>query len=328
MPKRTHQRSTRVSAIALACSLALLNGVALSGCSQSRADQIADDWAVPETDAADASPTPGALIDKSAAAASADWPANWASRKFFDRPTAFIYAASSAGAREAEQIMLDATRDFLEFTGAKSSKGLIIVTDAKDPLPAEAAQLAQIISNRLRSYRTATQPSVAPTPSDPDAEWAKQKKKFDDAGLPIEALLRILPCGVLKDDLSEKLGLPTNVAMQTPWAAIVPTRAACKRSAHELTKAIMKSKEVTLGQRLLIAPWLPMMESMMTDELAAERVVTLFNEDALSRADWDPTRKQAYIGDYRETKNRERDKRISSREKDMKAKGATSKPAG
>jgi len=55
--------------------------------------------------------------------------------------------------------------------------------------------------------------------------------------------------------------------------------------------------------------------------------VALFNEDALSRANWDPSRKRAYIGEYRETKNRERDKRISSREKEMKAKGATSRPA-
>lgn len=312
--------------IAISSALLLACGIAPSGCSQSRDDDVIDDGAMaasPQT-SADSTTTQPAL----SATDGSGWPAQWASRKFFDRPTAFIYAASATGAREAEQIMQDAMRDFLEFTGAASSKGLIIVTDAKDPLPADEAQLAQIISNRLRSYRTATQPSIEPSAADPGVEWARQKKKFDDAGLPVGALLRILPCGVLKDDLTGKLGLPTHVAMQAPWAAIVPTRAACKRSAHELTKAVMKSKDVTLGQRLLIAPWLPMMESMMTDELAAERVVTLFNEDALSRADWDPSRKQGYIGEYRERKNRERDKRISSREKDMKAKGApTSGPA-
>lgn len=321
MPHRHHHRIVRIS---MGITIAICAGMALPGCTQSRADEIVDEstpTSTGSTESAIANETTTAPTD------GPDWPAQWASRKFFNRPTAFIYAASASAAREAEQIMLDATRDFLEFTGAKASKGLIIVTDAKDPLPADEVQLAQIISNRLRSYRTATQPSIEPAVSDPNAEWVKQKKKFDDAGLPIGALLRILPCGVLKDDLTEKLGLPTNVAMQTPWAAIVPTRAACKRSAHELTKAIMKSKEVTLGQRLLMAPWLPMMESMMTDELAAERVVTLFNEDALSRTNWDPTRKQAYIGDYRETKNRERQKRISSHEKEMKAKGApTSQP--
>jgi len=322
MPHRSC--TNRVSFVAIGIILALCAGISMPGCTQSRADEIVDDSTASATDSTELS-IPGATT--TAPANDAGWPAQWASRKFFDRPTAFIYAASATGAREAEQIMLDATRDFLEFTGAKASKGLIIVTDAKDPLPADEVQLAQIISNRLRSYRTATQPSIEPAVSDPNAEWVKQKKKFDDAGLPIGALLRILPCGVLKDDLTEKLGLPTNVAMQTPWAAIVPTRAACKRSAHELTKAIMKSKEVTLGQRLLIAPWLPMMESMMTDELAAERVVTLFNEDALSRTNWDPTRKQAYIGDYRETKNRERQKRISSHEKEMKAKGAPTSQA-
>ncbi len=321
------RRKSLTSLIALTGILLFVCGVAVPGCSQTRDDEVIDDgvMAASPENSANSTTTQPAL----GATDSAGWPAQWASRKFFDRPTAFIYAASATGAREAEQVMQDAMRDFLEFTGAASSKGLIIVTDAKDPLPADAPQLAQIISNRLRSYRTATQPAAQPTLSDPDAEWMRQKKKFDDAGLPIDALLRILPCGVLKDDLTGKLGLPTHVAMQTPWAAIVPTRAACKRSAHELTKAIMKSKEVTLGQRLLMAPWLPMMESMMTDELAAERVVTLFNEDALSRTNWDPTRKQAYIGDYRETKNRERQKRISSHEKELKAKGApTSQPAG
>lgn len=303
------------------CALYVLLCICTPGCSQSRADEIESESTSPgHVPTATTLPFPS--DGSSAAAGEGDWPPQWASRRFFDRPTAFIYAASAAGAREAEQIMHDAMRDFLEFTGAASSKGLIIVTDAKDPLPADAPRLAQIISNRLRSYRTTTQPSAAPSESDPDVEWARQKKKFDEAGLPIEALLRTLPCGVLKDDLSDKLGLPTHVAMQTPWAAIVPTRAACKRSAHELTRAIMKSKDVSLGQRLLMAPWLPMMESMFTDELAAERVVTLFNEDALSRTNWDPTRKQAYIGDYRETKNREREKRLSSHEKELKAKGA------
>lgn len=319
-----------------ACILLLISSpLALTGCSQSQNVQLATDSdASAESNSPTGDSSAATAIDASrtidaAIAGATGWPARWASRKFYDRPTAFIYAASASGAKEAEQIMRDAGRDFREYTGAPASKGLIIVTDAKDPLPAEAPQLAQIISNRLRSYRTATQPAAAIDPKDdPSLEWTRQKKKFDDAGLPIEAMLRILPCGVIKDDLTQKLGFATNVAMQTPWAAILPTRAACKRSAHELTKAVMKSKDVTLGQRLLIAPWLPMMETMMTDELAAERVVTVFNEDALSRANWDAGRKQAYISDYRESKNRERDKRISSREKDMKAKGATSRPAG
>jgi len=307
---------------------------ALSGCSHSRADAISSDAPAEVesqdalTNAADSASIESATAPISTGVAPA-WPAQWASRTFFDRPTAYIYAASAAGAKEAEQVMRDASRDFLQFTGAESSKGLIIVTDAKDPLPAEEALLAQIITNRLHAYRTATQPAASPDPThDPAAEWAKQKKKFDEAGLPIGALLRILPCGIVAADLSQKLGLPMHVARQTPWAVLVPTRAACKRSAHELTQAVMKSKDVTLGQRLLIAPWLPMMESIMTNELAAERVVTLFNEDALSRANWDATRKQGYIGDYRARKNKEREKRISVHQKDMKAKGApTSMPA-
>lgn len=312
--------------MAAICTLCLIAGVLTPGCTQSRAVEMVDDSAASSTGSTELSISDATTT---APADGPDWPAQWASRKFFNRPTAFIYAASAAGAREAEQIMHDAMHDFLEFTGARASKGLIIVTDAKDPLPAEAPELAQIFTNRMRTYQATTQPALTMKwgEDNSDAEWDKQKKKFEVAGLPIEALMRVLPCGVLKDDLSEKLGFPTQVVMQTPWAVIVPTRAACKRSAHELTKAIMKSKDISLGQRLLMAPWLPMMESMMTDELAAERVVALFNEDALSRANWDPSRKQAYIGDYRETKNRERQQRISSHEKDMKAKGApTSQP--
>jgi len=323
MPTR-HYPSVR---LAIGFLLAVFFGIALPGCTQSRADEFVDAATAPAADPTALS-TPGETTTTTVDGVA--WPATWASRSFFDRPTAYIYAASASGAKEAEQIMREASRDFFALTGANASKGLIIVTDAKDALPAEEAQIAQIISNRLRAYRTTTQPTALTDPDqDPSVEWSKQKKKFDDAGLPIGELLRILPSGVVSDDLTGKLGLPTHVAMQTPWAALLPTRAACKRSAHELTRAVMKSKGITFGQRLLIAPWLPMMESIMTDELAAERVVTLVNEDALSRSDWDASRKQRYIGEYRDSKNKERQKRMSVHEKDMKAKGApTSMPAG
>ena len=342
-----HSKEPRASiqrrrSIGIPVSLALMVAMGAFGCGKAQRARVVDssDSAPVPTSTTGSIPADAAALAAGSAAMgttvapvdSPAWPAEWAARKFFDTAAAYIYARDKSAAKEAEAVAIAAGVEFQHVTGAAPGKGLVIVTDAKDPLLlTDADVLANLISRRQRAYQATTQPIFKMEYGSDGAKTPTSQKSGLDTSVKLapEAFLRCIPYGLLREDLIGTLAFPTAAAGHIRWVAAIPTRAACKRSAHDVTQAAMKSKEVTLGQRLLMLPWLPTVESILTDELLAERPVVLFNEDVMSRSDWDGPRRQTYMEEFRNGKNAERNQRIKAHEKDLKAKGLqTGKPDG
>jgi hypothetical protein len=252
-----------------------------------------------------------------------EWPAQWRDRRLYHTPNAFIYASSAAAAGEVDRLLVEVTGAFRSRTPGQPEKGLIVVTDTGDPPIADGETQLRIVEQPERKSATTQSAGLVVTsrPSDShDGIDEEDRREFAKLGLSIELLLAGTPFGIRHADLTGGLGLPPAAAQSAKWAAAMPTRAMCRSMMSKTMSAALKQEEVTLAQRLLIAPWLPLLESIAADELAAARRTVLFERLVSSQAGWTDDQRAAYLADFTASETAAQNRRLKTRTREMKGK--------
>jgi hypothetical protein len=230
----------------------------------------------------------------------AEWPEFVGPRRLYNTPGAFIYARKPDSAGEAERLITAIADQFTCDTDAAPGKGLVLVTDADDPL---------ILEDRELLFELIAWADVLHHDDPDDQAQAKRKaideqeKELDVLGLPPELILRTVAASLPREDVATHLKLPTLDPDAVRWIATLPTRNACRVAAHELTGAALKQEEISFAQRLMIAPLLPFVESLAANKLAEERDFVLYASYSTGMRDWAPARKREVIDRYRAKKD-------------------------
>ncbi len=240
---------------------------------------------------------PAVLLDRPG-----EWPAEYAGRRLYNTPNAFIYASSVEAAGEADRLALEVARRFSSETGGRATKGLLFVQDRHDGLLlAEPQAMFELLHEGEVSQAAASAPAdgaASPT-------WEEQKREFAEIGVPAETMLGCVGFVIRKNLLDSRLGLPQAAATQSGWAATLPTRGRCGAAAREMLDAVLRRSDLSLAQRLIVAPWTPLLEALTADTLIDAREMALYAGQVSAQADWSAERKQTVLGEYFARKSRE-----------------------
>lgn len=200
------------------------------------------------------------------------WPAELSGRKLYHTPSAYIYATSDAAAGEIDRRLADVVAEFQKATGVKlEGKPLLLVTDASDPaLFADEESFGRVLERHERLSKE--QPSGASSFSTGSLDQHKEIAK--QTGLPLEGVLKMMPLPLVREDLCDELKLPPLLAEATRWQMAVPTEAATGVFTGKMIDVQMK--DLNVGQKIMVAPMLPMMYGMMKSMAVAMNKVVLF----------------------------------------------------
>ncbi len=220
----------------------------------------------------------------------APWPEQIENRQRYDTPHATIYAGSDSAARELERVLAQAAAEFGRRTGAPTCRGLVLVTDRPDAsLIAYRDLVRELNGNPLYT----TQPGT-----DRAAEESKALAELAKLGVSPEDAFAGIPAACDVNGLCERLLLPPDDRLEVHWAALLPTR----RRIGDLTSAMidgaLKHEDLSLGERLLIAPWVPLMRSVAGDRVAKERTLVVFGGFVGGTQGWDERTREQYVRDF------------------------------
>ena len=204
----------------------------------------------------------------------------------------------------------------------------------------------------LRSGRGRSKVGASAASAPATEPWDAQRSKMAAQGLPIALMFKSMSFDIAAAELVPPSpaggallrietaasrpvvvsgGLPAGGAAPggVRWAAAIPTRRTCRRMMSETMAAALRQKDVTFGQRLLITPWLPLIESAATDELAAMRDIAVGLAMIGGRADWSEQEKKQQSDLLRARADREQDARLSRKRTEIETRGGVaSRPAG
>lgn len=223
----------------------------------------------------------------------AGWPGEFAGRKLYHTPNAYIYATSEAAAGEIDRRMVDVAGDFETASGAASTKGLFFVVDTGDPsLFPDADKLWDAMARAAAKAKERGQAVVF----DLGSSREEADEKLQELGLQSDELL-MMGTIVLSDDiLAETLGLPPCVAETAPWAMTMPTGGAFRSFGGKMIRRMLKKEG--LGMQLVALPWMPLIEGAMADMSVATSRITLFQTLAHQATDWAAEERDKCVGEY------------------------------
>lgn len=272
-----------------------------------------------------------ALHEPAATSASTDALPQWNGRQPFFMPDSLIYAGSASAAKEIEKEIARVIAGFVKETGARPTRGLVLVTDAKDALLQSDTHELFLLAASARATRS---PTTMNTPAatqsaeetDPEMAWQRAQEPMKKLGLAMDAILRSLAFPIDESQLARLSGFPAAAAQGVDWIVALPTRATCRKSADEILAATLRHDGITLAQRLLIAPWVPVMKSAATDELIAQRDPTIIDE-CIRAQSWSESEKDCWRRTYASRLQSARKQRTALQQKMVNARTRiTAKP--
>ena len=226
-----------------------------------------------------------------------EWPGQWSQRELYHTPNAYIYASSDAAAGYADRMTERVVKDLADMGEGTAHKGLIIVTDKGDPFPLE-----DVDDWFVRFQTTLGVDTGNPTSEEDEQrrEWNEQEAMAEELGLSMAALFTFMPLPLSDTDLLEAMGFDRRAAESLAWAAVIPTRPALKAFARQLLDATLKQQDMPLAVRVMIAPMMPIVRSMMTDALVKGSQLILFGQQVAVQSNWSEQKKKELIEQYKE----------------------------
>ncbi len=94
--------------------------------------------------------------------------------------------------------------------------------------------------------------------------------------------------------------MPVAARVGWDWAVLLPTRRCVEGAMTRVMDAAMK-QELSLGQRLLMAPMLPFARSAAADSVIEEQKSLLFELHAAAQADWSVEQREKFGREYEES---------------------------
>ena len=236
-----------------------------------------------------------------------NWPPTWCDRGLHNTPAAYIYATSDAAAGEADGVIREVAATYKREVGQPPAKGLVIVTDLRDPLfPGKWRELRRLAKRQEKGGTATETASTSPPASAPGSAPASQpeqdEKTVAELGISWELLFRMAPVGLSREQAPKLIELPESVKTDIAWVAIMPTRALLADCNRQLIRAAYKKQKVSVAAQMMTAPLMAMMEPQMVDTLAAMREVAVYMAFVSAHPQWSIEEKQAKEKQYREAR--------------------------
>jgi len=241
------------------------------------------------------------------------WPVAWSGRQLFETPRARFFAASPAAASEADEVVAQAVNEFMRDTHGVSTRGLILVTDVSDAPP------FRTIADFKALSPSATGDNVV-------MEQSKALSMTGQFGIPEEAMLRATPISVPIGTALRLVGVPPEARDELAWCVVLPTRATCRNAADDIINGLLQ-RMLTPGQRILAAPWKPLMQVVTADELVDSRPVVVHGQLILAQPGVSADTRRRQLSEYMTRVGRSIDRRMGAREDRLRRAPSASQPA-
>jgi hypothetical protein len=212
-------------------------------------------------------------------------------RHLYDTEPAFIYASSQTAADEAGADLATAIRDYRKATGhSPAGKALLIVTDKNDTPYADRRTVLRM-AQRLQDMQKFGGPSTRPT--DLEEKLRKAEETFGPDAL--DKLFLTKPATADDSEAIRLWGLADRPAAGSSWVLAVPTSELARQAMHLAIQKAMAKNEVSVAARILVAPFLLLIEGKARQAAQADRQVAVFlmlacNDPALNA----PARKAVF----------------------------------
>lgn len=226
-----------------------------------------------------------------------DWPGDWAGRRLFNTPDAFIYAADDLAAGETDRLVRTVVEDFRNQTQREASKGLILVTGEGDPpLVTDARVWFEI--TELSKAISGNKPT--PTEEELNRGWAEFEQQCAELGVGAGTLLGMLPYQVAVEQFDALFAFPGGMPGGAEWAVVLPTRRMIRKCNKAVIKATLEKEGIGTVAQVVMAPVLAMAESVTEDAVAVTRDVAVFSRLVYNQADWTTRQAGTEIDTYAE----------------------------
>lgn len=211
-------------------------------------------------------------------------PERWGDWTLFEIDGQLVYAADADDAEAAVSLRAEADQAFRERTGREPGARLLLVADASSWMPGgdpcRRLELAEQALAALRGPDAANEDRGLPQ--------SCEALRAEAAEIQVEpaVMVGLIAHPVLPARLPE-LGVPAAGAAPWPldWVVLLPTEDALDEGFGALLDAGMEN-ELSMAERLLVAPLMPLALGRVVDGLLAKQQVLLFELEAASQADW------------------------------------------
>ncbi len=247
------------------------------------------------------------------ASSRADLPAEFQVWTLFEVEGQLVYAVNKDDAAKAAALAREVSDDFRARTGREPCTRLLIVADHDVWLP--GGDLCRRLE-LVREGESALRPrSAEPEESAPAAQGRasenhdaagdlsssceKMRTESAKLGLDPRDMLCMLSHPIPLTRLVLDFDMPAAARVGWDWAVLLPTRRCVEGGMTRVMDAAMK-QELSLGQRLLMAPMLPFARSAAADSVIEEQKSLLFELHAAAQADWSVEQREKFGREYEE----------------------------
>jgi hypothetical protein len=257
--------------------------------------------------------------------APAEWPAEWAGRKIYHTPRAYVYAGAAVAAGEADDLVNRVAIEFERDNAEKPVKGLLIVNDRPGESP--VAGWRDLLRLTMRQQAAETQPASMPAEDiekkleKVEAEVIKAEAEMARIGMSLDLVLSMSAVPLAKGDIPRVLNLPENVTASADWAVIFPSRSLLASASDKMMHAALQQQKRGLVEQAMLVPLLAIVQPIMVDALAAQRDLGVYRAFVYAQPGWTVEHRRQVYKQYSDR----RQKKITN---DMEAgvKNARKKP--
>jgi len=229
----------------------------------------------------------------------AGWPENWADRRLFNTPNAFIYATNKGVAGEADRLIQQVANDFRRQTGRQTPKGLLFATDVLDaPLVRDGRQWFEM----TEQSKAISENRPALTPPELDEKWVAFEQGVSELGVGADLLLQMVPFHITPEQLPHVLGFSGGTPQDVSWVLVIPTHALVRKCNQTVLRATLEKEGIGPVAQVLVAPMLALAESMAVEGTAVARNIVLFSQFARCQTDWTPEEISTEVEAYADRK--------------------------
>lgn len=225
----------------------------------------------------------------------ADLPAECQGRRFYHTPQAYIYASSPAAAGEIDRLILSVASQLPASRGTPAPKGLIIVTDVGDNSPFDVDTLLELAlrdSQRNQATQPATQPGTQPA-TQAARTFKEGRKELEKQGIDLASIVDTAAFPITPELAGPRLAVEQETLQRIPWMLSMPTYGRVGQGCRALLQQLLRSKEISVAKKVLIAPMLVTLQPRMTEMAAVQREMVVFKVLAEMQSDWSPEQRKA-----------------------------------
>ncbi len=226
------------------------------------------------------------------------WPAEYAGRKLYTTPNAWIYASSAAAAGEVDRLMIEIRKEFLEITGQEAKKLLVIASDKDDPMLGDARAIFDDSQTMNSPGSPDVQNQTQPTEKDKEDQWNTFVNEQKKLGISHELTLMATPLQLDESNMVKVTGLPDKVVSTAGGGFMMPTNAFINYFISQTIDAGMKKSDISLLTKATMVMATPFMKAKLHEMTDIMQKFMLFNAYTALQTGWSKQQKQDAMQKY------------------------------